>query len=112
MVQKILALATIMWVFIDWIKPLYEKFKYSRYVTIGISLVCGIIQAFMFKLDLLVAVGVVGEPSFWGTLYAGLAISGGSALVHKVLEAISKKGLLDDNVYYLEEDEEIKEQAE
>ena len=114
MVQKILALATVLWVFIDWIKPAYEKFEYSRYITIGISLICGILQAFMFKLDLLVAVGVVEDPSFWGTLYAGLAISGGSALVHKALEALSAKRSSVDDVYYLVEDEdtEIAEEDE
>jgi hypothetical protein len=92
MIQTILALATILWVFIDWVKPLYEKFKYSRYVTIGISVLCGMLQAFMFKLDLLTAVGVVEAATVWGTIYAGLVISGGSALVNKVLDAIKNIG--------------------
>jgi hypothetical protein len=92
MIQTILALATILWVFIDWVKPLYEKFKYSRYVTIGISVFCGMLQAFMFKLDLLTAIGVVETTTIWGTIYAGLVISGGSALVNKVLDAIKNIG--------------------
>ena len=92
MIQTILALATILWVFIDWVKPLYEKFKYSRYVTIGISVLCGMLQAFMFKLDLLTAIGIVESATIWGTIYAGLVISGGSALVNKVLEAIKNIG--------------------
>ena len=92
MIQTILALATILWVFIDWAKPLYAKFKYSRYVTIGISVICGMVQAFMFKLDLLTAIGVVEAKTIWGTIYAGLVISGGSALVNKVLDAIKNIG--------------------
>ena len=92
MLQTILALATILWVFIDWAKPLYAKFKYSRYVTIGISLVCGLVQAFMFKLDLLVAIGVTEITTIWGTVYAGLAICGGSALVYKIIEAVKNIG--------------------
>lgn len=92
MIQTILALATILWVFIDWIKPLYANFKYARYITIGISLICGMVQAFMFKLDLLTAIGVVEATTIWGTIYAGLVISGGSALVNKVLDAIKNIG--------------------
>lgn len=92
MIQTILALTTILWVFIDWIKPLYENFKYSRYVTIAISVVCGMLQAFMFKLDLLTAIGIMEEVSIWGTIYAGLVISGGSALVNKVLDAVKNIG--------------------
>ena len=92
MIQTILALATILWVFIDWVKPLYKKFKYSRYVTIGISVLCGMLQAFMFKLDLLTAIGIVESATIWGTIYAGLVISGGSALVNKVLDAIKNIG--------------------
>ena len=92
MIQTILALATILWVFIDWIKPIYEKAKYSRYITIGISVVCGMLQAFMFKLDLLTAVGVMETSTIWGTIYAGLVISGGSALVNKVLEVVKNIG--------------------
>lgn len=92
MIQTILALATILWVFIDWIKPIYEKVNYSRYITIGISVVCGMMQAFMFKLDLLTAIGVLENATIWGTIYAGLVISGGSALVNKVLGAIKNIG--------------------
>ena len=92
MIQTILALATILWVFIDWAKPLYQKFKYSRYITIGISVVCGLVQAFMFDLDLLTAVNILEEPSIWGTVYAGLIISGGSALVEKLMSAIKNIG--------------------
>ena len=92
MIQTIFVLTTILWVFIDWIKPLYTNFKYSRYVTIAISLVCGLLQGFMFKLDLLTAIGVIDEPSLWGTIYAGLVISGGSALVNKVLDAVKNIG--------------------
>lgn len=92
MIQTIIALATILWVFIDWAKPLYEKIKYSRYITISISLICGMLQAFMFKLDLLTAIGVVEEATVWGSIYAGLVISGGSALVEKVLDAVKNIG--------------------
>lgn len=92
MIQTILALATILWVLIDWVKPLYENLKCSRYITIGISVVCGMLQAFMFKLDLLTAIGVLDNVSIWGTIYAGLVISGGSALVNKVLNAIKNIG--------------------
>ena len=92
MIQTILALATILWVFIDWMKPLYEKFKYSRYITICISLVCGMLQAFMFKLDLLTALGIIEASTIWGIIYAGLVISGGSALVNKVLDAVKNIG--------------------
>lgn len=92
MIQTILALAAILWVFIDWAKPLYQKIPYSRYITIGVSLACGVAQAFMFNLDLLTAVGILEDPSVWGTIYAGLAISGGSALVEKILGAIKNIG--------------------
>ena len=92
MIQTIMALATILWVFIDWIKPAYAQIKYSRYITIGISVVCGMLQAFMFKLDLLTAIGVVENATIWGTIYAGLVISGGSALVNKILDAIKNIG--------------------
>lgn len=92
MIQTILALATILWVFIDWAKPLYEKVPYSRYITIGISLVCGLVQAFMFKLDLLTALNIVEGTTVWGTVYAGFVISGGAALVNKVIDSLKNIG--------------------
>ena len=92
MIQTILALATILWVFIDWIKPAYSQFKCARYITIGISVFCGMLQAFMFKLDLLTGIGIMENATIWGTIYAGLVISGGSALVNKVLDAIKNIG--------------------
>ena len=92
MLKMIIALATILWVFIDWAKPVYEKLKFSRYITIVISLACGMLQAFGFKLDLLVALGIFENPSIWGTIYAGLVISGGSALIYKMIDAIKNIG--------------------
>lgn len=92
MIKTIIALATVLWVFIDWAKPVYEKLSFSRYITIGISLVCGLLQAFGFGLDLLVALGITETASIWGTVYAGLAISGGSALIYKMIDALKNIG--------------------
>lgn len=88
--QTIIILSVIMWVFIDWMKANWEQYSWGRWVTIGLSAFLGVAQAFLFDLDLLVALEVVPTATVLGHLYAGLCMCGGSALIYKLLEAIRK----------------------
>lgn len=88
MLQIIIVVSIIMWYIIDRFKPLWEDWKYGKYVTIAVSAVFAFSLAFGYGLDLMAALGVVSEASILGTVLTGLTLMGGSSAVSELIERI------------------------
>lgn len=85
---QIISFSIIVWIFIDRVKKLWERSKFSSIITSGVALLFGLLIAFYYKLDLVVALEIVEEASFIGYIFTGLAIMGGSACINEILEKI------------------------
>lgn len=88
-ITTILMLSTIMWLLVDWLKPLWAKAKLGKYITMVVALVGSVALTFTFSLDLLVAVGLATENTIVGAVFAALAMTAGSGLINEVVKAIS-----------------------
>lgn len=88
MLQIIIVVSVIMWYIIDRFKPLWENWKYGKYVTIALSAVFAFALAFGYKLDIMAALGVVAEASALGTVLTGLTLMGGSSAVSELIERV------------------------
>lgn len=88
MLQIIIVVSIIMWYIIDRFKPLWESWKYGKYVTIALSAVFAFALAFGYKLDIMAVLGVVAEASALGTVLTGLTLMGGSSAVSELIERV------------------------
>lgn len=77
-----------MWYIIDRFKPLWESWKYGKYVTIGVSAVFAFTLAFWYGLDVMLALEVVPEASLLGTILTGFIFMGGSSAVSELIAKI------------------------
>lgn len=89
--QFILVVSTILWLLIDWLKPIWEKVSFSRYVSMMVALIGAIALVVTFKLDLLVALNVAEETTLIGEIFAALSITAGSGLINEILKAVGIK---------------------
>lgn len=88
MLQIIIVVSIIMWYIIDRFKPLWENWKYGKYVTIALSAVFAFALAFGYKLDIMAALGVVADASVLGTVLTGLTLMGGSSAAAELIERV------------------------
>lgn len=88
MLQIIIVVSIIMWYIIDRFKPLWENWKYGKYVTIALSAVFAFALAFGYKLDIMAALGVVADASVLGTVLTGLTLMGGSSATAELIERV------------------------
>ena len=88
MLGIIMALSMVIWYLIDRFKPLWENAKGSKFITIGIACVLGIIAVLTFKLDVLVATGIVGDVSVFGQICTVLLYMAGSSAFAEIIERI------------------------
>ena len=85
---QIISFSIIVWIFIDRVKKLWEHSKLSSIITSVVALLCGLLIAFYYRLDLVVALEIVTEPSFIGYVFTGFAIMGGSSCITEFLQKI------------------------
>ena len=87
--NTIITLSTIMWLLVDWLKPLWEKVSFAKYITMAVALVGSVAMTLTFGLDLLIAVGVAEKGTAIGGVFAALAMTAGSGLINEIVKAIS-----------------------
>ncbi len=92
--EFILAVAGIMWLFIDWAKPLWTSSAYARYISIAVALAGAAAITATFGLDLLVAIGIAADVTIVGHVFAALAIAAGSALLNQIGKRYTKQELI------------------
>lgn len=85
---QIISFSIIVWIFIDRAKRLWVHSKFSSIITSVVALLCGLLIAFYYRLDLVVALEIVTEPSFIGYVFTGFAIMGGSSCINEILQKI------------------------
>lgn len=85
---QIISFSIIVWIFIDRVKRLWEQSKFSSIITSLVALASGLLIAFFYKLDLVVALEIATEPSFIGYVFTGFAIMGGSSCINEILQKI------------------------
>lgn len=87
--KQILSFSLIIWILIDRFKGLWHGHKYSSYITSLIALLLGIAVAFLYQLDLVVALELTDEQTVLGYIFTGLAIMGGSSCINEILEKVA-----------------------
>ena len=88
----ILAFSAILWVFLDRAKKLWAQFRWGKWVTTLVSAAAGLLLAFAYGLDLLLATGLTEGVSWGGQVFAGLAVAAGSSCIHEVLDKVQRQG--------------------
>lgn len=91
-IQFILVTSTILWLLVDWVKPMWENLTISRYLTMGIAAVGAVALVITFDLDLLVALNLTEQMSVVGKVFAAMAMTAGSGLINEIIKAISNSG--------------------
>lgn len=95
-IALILILNTIMWYVVDNLKEnIWGGKPFSRYITIAVSGLGAFALALGYKLDLIVALGIVDSISTLGQTITALAMMGGSAVVSEIVEMF--RGHKEDN---------------
>lgn len=91
MLGIILALSVVIWYIVDRFKPWWDGHSYSKYITTGIAAILGVIAVCTFNLDILVATGIVGEPTAFGMICTVLLYMAGSSAFAEIIERIKGK---------------------
>lgn len=92
MLALLLAVSMIEWYIIDRAKSeIWDQLSFGKYITMAVSLIASFCLAFAFKLDVLVAVGLVEEVSNAGIILTGFALSSGSSAIAEIVGGISGK---------------------
>ena len=86
---QIISFSIIVWIIIDRVKPLWESFKYKSVLTSAIALVCGLVIALVYKLDLIVALEMADTESVIGYIFTAFAIMGGSSCINEILHKLN-----------------------
>lgn len=87
--KQILSFSLIIWILIDRFKGLWQGRKYSSIFTSLIALLLGLAVAFLYRLDIVVALELADEQTILGYIFTGLAIMGGSSCINEILEKIA-----------------------
>lgn len=85
---QILSFSLIVWIFLDRCKKLWEHSKFSSIITSSVALFCGLLIAFTYHLDLVVALELSEEVTIIGYIFTGLAIMGGSSCIHEIIDKL------------------------
>ena len=83
--------SAVLWVFLDRSKKIWAQVSWGNWLTISLAAATGLILAFGYKLDLLMAVGLTRELTVGGQIFAGLAVAAGSSCIHELLEKVQDK---------------------
>ena len=90
MLALLLAISAIEWYIIDNLKEkIWGSISWGNYITIAVSLLASFALSFAFKLDILLAVGLVETASNAGIVLTAFALSSGSSAIAELVEGIS-----------------------
>lgn len=82
----IVSFSLIIWILIDRLKRLWEPSKFSSIITSIVALASGILIAFLYNQDLIVALEIAEDPTILGKIFTGIAIMGGSSCINEILK--------------------------
>ena len=88
LLEIIIIMCTVMWYIIDRIKPLWEGWKYGKYVTTGVAAVLATVLCVGYKLDIIYAFGIEAGPGTIGIAVTVLLLMGGSSAVAELIARI------------------------
>lgn len=91
MLSLIMLLSAVMWYLIDRAKEHWSKLSWGKWITIGCSAALSFAISFGYKLDLIYALGAVGESSVLGTVITALSLMGGSSGIAEIIGAAKNK---------------------
>lgn len=92
---QIISFSIIVWIFIDRIKPLWERFKWKSILTSALALACGLVIALYYHLDIVVALDLAETESIIGYVMTAFAIMGGSSCINEILDRLSGVAVYD-----------------
>lgn len=95
-ISVICALSFVIWYIVDRFKPIWDGRAYSKYITIGIAGILGLVAVLTFNLDILQATGLVPDVSAFGMACTVLLYMAGSSAIAEVIERIKGGGTNDD----------------
>ena len=84
----LLIVSTIMWLIIDWAKPLWTAVPFAKYINMGVALVGAVALTLTFNLDLFVALELAAEPTIIGGVFAALTVTAGSGLINEIIKGV------------------------
>lgn len=90
-IQSIVIVSTILWLLVDWLKPIWENVSISRYLTMAVALIGAIGLVLTFKFDLFVALDISEASTIIGEVFAVLSITAGSGLINEIIKAVGIK---------------------
>lgn len=88
MLEIITLVCILMWYIIDRFKPLWESLPYGKYITIGVAALFAFALAFGYKLDLMLALGVVEQVQPLAICMTALIFMGGSSALSELIKRI------------------------
>ena len=88
-ISTIIMFSVILWVFLDRAKKLWANITWGKWITNIAAAAAGLGIAFGYGMDLLVALGIESAASVGGMIFAGLAIAGGSSVIHEVITSVN-----------------------
>lgn len=84
----LLIVSSIMWLIIDWLKPMWEAVDFAKYISMGVALVGAVALTLTFNLDLFVALELAAEPTIVGGVFAALTVTAGSGLINEIIKGV------------------------
>lgn len=86
---QILSFSLIIWILIDRFKPMWEESQYRSYITSAVALFLGGAVAIVYKLDMVVALGLSEEQTILGIILTAFSLMGGSSCIAEIMERVS-----------------------
>lgn len=87
-IALILALSAIIWYVIDRFKPIWSEKGWGKYVTSAVAGLLGAAVVFGYDLDLIYALGIIGQSSVVGQILTVLALMCGSSAISEIIARI------------------------
>ena len=87
-ITLILALSAIIWYVIDRVKVIWAGIPYGKYITTTMAGVLGAAAVFGYNLDLIYALGIVGNISIVGKIVTVFAFMCGSSAISEIIARI------------------------
>ena len=84
----ILALSAIIWYCVDRLKVMWANIPYGKYITTSVAGALGAAAVFGYGLDIICALGVVGNVTIIGQIITVLGLMGGSSAISEIIARI------------------------
>ncbi len=90
MLEVIIIVSIVMWYIIDRAKTLWGELPRGKYITIAVAAILAFALCFGYRLDLMVALGVVPTTSIIGVILTALTLMGGSSALAELIGKLKK----------------------